>query len=493
LAGESLQIAACGGALGLLFARWWLRALLLLLPDRTISILPGAEQASLDGRVLALAVTVTLVCGIIFGLAPALRLSRTSPGGLLNQGGRGSTGSLGERRLLTGLVALEAALSVVLLAGAGLLIRSFSNLAAVQPGFRPDNVLTVQIPAPWEDVARRPNEADLERRKQYLHDVVTRMQSIPGVTAAGIVTTLPLGPVNVQTRLFIEGRPAPGPGEDIRVLYRASNPDYFRAMGIPLLRGRLFNNGDRTGQPQVVIVNDTMARRYWPGEDAVGRRLSFAGTNGPWATVIAVAGDVRQNGLSSEPVPEVYTSIVQTLLGPQVSTIVLRTAGDPSVLGPTVRAAIRQLNPNQPIAELKTMNQLLVESTARPRLYTVLLAVFAALALLLAAAGIFSVISWTMSQSTREIAIRMALGATPRTVLASVMRRTLAGAAAGTLLGIGAAVPLTRVLKTQLYGVTANDPVTFVAVPILLMIVAGVAAWLPARRAAAVNPVEAMR
>jgi putative ABC transport system permease protein len=490
---ESLRIALCGGALGMLFAHWWVKALLLLLPDRTIAGLPGADRALVNGRVLLFSLAATLVCGILFGLAPALRLSRTSPADVLREGGRGGAGRRGERRLLTTLIAVEAALSVLLLAGAGLLIRSLSNLLHVQPGFRPEHVLTVQIPAPWEDVSRRPDEASVERRKIYLQEIGARIESLPGVSVAGVVTTLPLGPVNVQTRIFIEGRPAPGPGEDIRILYRASTPGYFRAMGIPLLRGRLFEAGDRTGQMSVAIVNDAMARRYWPGEDALGRRISFAGRNGPWTTVIGIAGDVRQNGLETDPVPEIYTSIAQTLLGPQVSTVVLRTAGDPAALGSAVRAAIRQMNPAQPITELKTMDQVLWELSARPRLYTILLAVFAVLALLLAASGIFSVISWTVSRSTREIGIRMALGASPRDVVAGSMRRTLAAAAAGALLGVAAALPLARVLASQLYGITAQDPLTLACVPLLLMAVAALAAYLPARRATRVDPVAALR
>ncbi|HEY0421572.1 MAG TPA: ABC transporter permease, partial [Acetobacteraceae bacterium] len=488
---ENLLVAAAGGALGILFAKWWLRGLLLLLPNRSIPIIPGADQAVIDGRVFGLAALVSLVCGILFGLAPAWRLSAAHPGHALQETGRAGSGSVRQRRALSGLIALETALTVILLTGAGLLLRSFSHLTSVPLGFHPEQVLTVQIPSPWTDPSQRPNPADLERRMNYLHEIVGRVQALPGVTAAGIVTTLPFGPVVVQTRIFIEGRPAPAPGEDIRLQYRAASPDYFRAMGITLLRGRGFTESDRAGQPAVAIVNDAMARKHWPNENAVGKRFSFAGAGGPWVTVVGVIAGARQ-GLRDEPAPELYTSYTQTILGPQVSTIVLRTPNDPGRLAAAARAAIHQLDASQPVTEVKAMTRIVSESAARPRLYAVLLAVFAGLAMLLAGAGIFSVILWTVNQSTREIGIRMALGATPGQVLRAAMHWALVGAGAGVILGIAGAMALTRLLAAQLYGVTTTDPWTFGSVAVLLLAMAALAAYLPARRATRVDPMAAL-
>ncbi|HXB68539.1 MAG TPA: ABC transporter permease [Candidatus Acidoferrales bacterium] len=498
LLGESLVIAGFGGALGLLFAYWGLRALVASLPVRTISILPGLDRAGLGsgsagGRVLLVSVLASLASAIVFGLFPALQLSRPNIEGSLKEGGRATTASVRGRRFLSGLIVLETALSVVLLVGAGLMIRSFARTMQVNLGFRPEHVLTAQIPSPWDD-SRRSSPEETARQMQYFRQIVKGVQGIPGVSAAGLVTVLPLGVVHIQTRIFIHGRPAPGPGEDIRVQYRGVSPDYFGVMGIPVLRGRGFTEDDRTGQPAVVVVNQAMARAFWPNEDAVGKQISMGNpTTGPWITVVGVVAGVRHDRLTAEPEPELYTSYLQTLLAPQVSTVVLRTADNPLSLATTLRAAIHQINPNQPVAEVKTMTQVVSDSVAQPRLYTVLLAIFAALALLLAAAGIFAVISCTVNQSTHEIGIRMALGATPAHVLRAMMRRAVVEAAVGAGFGLAIAAGLTGVLKSQLYGVTATDPLTFAAVPVLLTCVALAATYLPARRATRVDPLVALR
>jgi putative ABC transport system permease protein len=491
---ESLLIAVAGGALGILFAHGWLRALLPMLPARSVPILPGAEQAGLNGTVLAVSVLASVVTGIVFGLLPAWKMSRPNLEESLKEGSRTNTGGIGRRRLLGGLIALETALSVILLAGAGLLIRSFANLLDVQLGFRPEHVLTLQIPSEWASLTQRNDPAATERKMQYFREIVQHMQAIPGVSAAALVTVLPLGAVQINTRIFIEGRPAPGPGEDLRVAYRAISPDYFRAMGIPLLRGRTFTDDDRTGQPGVAIVSEAMAHHFWPNEDAVGKRITLNNaTTGPWIAIAGVVASVRHAGIRTEPDSELYTSYRQTLLAPQVASVVLRTALDPLALAQPVRAAIRQINANQPIADLKTMSQVVSDTLARPRVYTVLLAVFAGLALLLAAAGIFSVISWTVTQSTHEIGIRMALGATPRNVRRTVMRRAILAAVGGAALGLGGAAALTNILKAQLYGISATDPLTFALAPVVLAAVAWLAAYVPARRAIRIDPMAALR
>lgn len=491
---ESLLISAGGAALGLLVAQVWLRALLAMLPARSIPILPGADQAGIHGTVLAVSILASMITGIVFGLLPAWQTSRPNLEESLKEGSRANTGGLRKRRLLAALIALETALSVILLAGAGLLIRSFANLLEVQPGFRPEHVLTLQIPSEWANSSQRNNPAETERKKQYFTAIVSRMQSIPGVNAAALVTVLPLGAVQINTRIFIEGRPAPGPGESLTVAYRAISPDYFRAMGIPLLRGRAFTDDDRADRPSVVVISEAMARHFWPNEDAVGKRITLNNaTNGPWLAVAGVVGSVRYDGLKSEPSSELYTSYMQTLLAPQIASIVLRTALDPVKLAPEARAAIHQINPNQPVAEMKSMSRVVSDAVAQPRLYTVLLAVFAALALVLAAAGIFSVISWTVTQSTHEIGIRMALGAAPGDVLRAVMRQAMFAALGGAALGLAGAAALTHILKSQLYGVTATDPLTFSLAPAVLAVVAFIAAYVPARRATRIDPMSALR
>jgi predicted permease len=484
---ESLPIAFAGGAAGLLLAHLGLRGIIAMLPARSVPILPGADQAALDGRVLTVALTACLGATIIFGLAPALTLA--GPG----LSDRSHAHGLRHRRLLGSLIALEAALSVVLLAGAGLMLRSFSRLMDVQLGFRPEHVLTAQIPSAWVSYAQRQDPGDIQRKMQSLQAIVHRVESLPGVTAAGLTSVLPLSAVQIQTLVLIEGRPTPGPGDAARVAYRAVSPGYFRAMGIPLLRGRIFTEEDRTGAAPVVIVSDRMAHQFWPNEDAVGRRLSLAGPSGPWQTVIGIVGSVRFDQLTAEPSAELYTSYVQTLLAAQVATLALRTAADPAQLAPALRAAIHEVDRNQPITELKTMNRVVDDRVAQRRLYTVMLSVFAGLALLLAAAGISSVISWTVSHATREIGIRMALGATPRAVLRTAMSRAVAQASIGGLLGTGAALGLTRFLKSQLYGVTPTDPLTLAAALLLLGVVAWLAAYIPARRAMRVDPMTALR
>jgi putative ABC transport system permease protein len=491
---ESLLIGVAGGALGILFAYGWLRGLLAMLPTRTVSILPGAEQADLNGTVLAVSVAASVVTGIVFGWLPSWQISRPNLEESLKEGSRANTGGMGRKRLLAGLIALETALSVILLAGAGLLIRSFANLLDVQLGFRPEHVLTLQIPSEWASLTQRNDPVETERKMRYFREIVQRAQTIPGVSAAALVTVLPMGSVQIGTRIFIEGRPAPGPGEDLRVAYRAISPDYFRAMGISLLRGRAFTDDDRAGQPGVAIVSEAMARHFWPNEDPVGKRITLNNaTTGPWITIAGVVASVRYDSLRTDPDSELYTSYLQTLLAPQVASVVLRTPLDPLVLAQPVRAVIHQINPHQPIADVKTMTQVVSDTMARPRLYTVMLAIFAGLALVLAAAGIFSVISWTVTQSTHEIGIRMALGATSGNVLRAVMLRAMLATLVGAVLGLGGAAALTNFLKSQLYGISATDPVTFALAAIVLAAVAWLAAYVPARRATRIDPMAALR
>jgi putative ABC transport system permease protein len=490
---ESLLIAFASGILAVFLLRAWLRLLLSLVSGRTFSILPGAETASLDLRILAVSVLATFLTGILFGVLPAMRLSANleEP---LKEGARANTGGLRRRCFFTALVVLETALSVTLLTGAGLLLRSFRERIHVPLGFRPEQVLTVQIPSEWRGLTQPNDPASVARSKHYFAEIVSRLQSVPGVTAAAITTVLPLGSVHINTRIFIQGRPAPPPSEQIRIAYRGVTPDYFRVMGIPILHGRAFTAEDREDAPKVVMVSESAAHRFWPNEDAIGKQIALNNAaSGPWYTVVGIAAGVRWSSLTTEPGPELYTCFQQVLLAPQVSTVVIRSARDPAELAGDARIAIRAINGNQPLAEIRTMSRVVSDSIAQSSLYTTLLACFAGLALLLAAAGIFSVIAWTVSQSTHEIGIRMALGASSGHILRTAMARPLAGAAIGAAIGQGGAALLTRLLQGQLFGVTATDPLTFGLMPVVLLAVAWFAAWIPARRAARIDPMLALR
>lgn len=478
---ETLVIALSGGLLGLLVARGFLRLALRLLPVRTVPIFPRMDEAAIDGRVLAVSLAITVLSAIVFGLVPALRFARPAiEPALREEGGRVSSSR--RKRLLSGLIALEAALSVILLAGAGLMLRSFLNRIDVLPGFQPDHVLTAAIPSPWKPGAAN-NPAEMTRKVLYLHEVLDRVQHLPGIHAAALTTNLPFASVQVQTIIRLEGHPAPRPGEEFRLGYSAVSAAYFRVLGIPLQRGRAFSETDTEGRPLVAIVNEAMARRFWPGEDAIGKRLTFnpAGA-GPWMTVVGIAGNVRRFSLTEEPGAQIYANYAQSLLAPQTSALVLKTSLDPLSLSAALANVIHQVNPDQPVSDVKTMPQIVWDSVAQTRIYTVLLAIFAALALALAAAGIFSAITWQINQSTHELGIRVALGAAPRNLLAATMTRSLVETLAGATAGVFGAAALTGILKSQLYQVTALDPAVFILAPVLLVLVSLAAAFLSARR-----------
>jgi putative ABC transport system permease protein len=477
---ESLAIAALGGLAGM--------------PVRAVPIFPRMEQASLDGRVLAVCVLISAATAIVFGLLPAIELSRPNLDLVLREGGRSNTGGARRRRILSGLIALEAALSVVLLVGAGLMARTMKNILDVQPGFRAEHVLTAQLPSAFTPGG---TWAPPPERIEYFGNILKRVARLPGVSEAAFVTGMPMASVSVNTLVRIEGRPAPGPGQDPRVGYFSVSADYFGVMGIPLLRGRAFTEADASGQPLVAVVNQAMARHFWPGEDAVGKRITtWMAPNPPasaWMTIVGVAADVRNMGLTLEPDSQLYTSFRQSLLSPQTAAIVLRTRLDPLALASAVRAEIHRVNSYQPVAEVKTMSQLVADSLARQRIYTLLLAIFGGLALALAGAGIFSVISWTVNQTRRDIGIRMALGATPGQVAWPLMRRALAETLAGAAVGLAVAAALSGILKSQLYQVSPSDPSILVAAPLVLAAAAALASYVPARRALRADPMAALR
>jgi putative ABC transport system permease protein len=477
---ESVLLALLGGVLGLLLAAWGVRALAALYPERIP--VPRLDQSGIDAYVLGFTLLVSAASGIVFGLAPAWQALRTDLNEALKESGRSTSGGLGALRFRNLLVAAEVALSLVLLAGAGLMLRSFLRLLQVHPGFRAQKVLTVRLPLPAYRIP------DRKQQPAYYTGILRHVQALPGVQAAGLVTMLPLSGGEALIT-FAKSQAAALRGEvSLVVAFRAVSPDYFRALGIPLLLGRSFTDADTVGAPRVAIVNQALARRCWPGENPLGKSLPV----GEPLLVVGVVGNVKHIRLSAEPDPELYLPYLQ-YLGVPHSTLVIRTSAEPLKLAATVRRGIRQLHADQPITDVKTMEEVVVGSLATPRFYTLLLGIFAGLALALAAAGVYGVMSYSVSRRTQEIGIRMALGAQPGAVLRLMFwqggKWILFGVAAGVL----GAVATTRLIAKLLYGVSPTDTATLILVSLLLVAVALAASYLPARRAARVEPVAALR
>jgi putative ABC transport system permease protein len=470
---ESLSLAAAGGVFGIALAWLGNRALVAILPAQyQLGRLGGTR---IDLEVLWFALALTTSTALLFGTGPAFIMSRFS----LREMGRTITQSAGRTRWRGALVAAEVALSLTLLIGAGLLMRSFVTLAGVDPGFRPDHVLTAMVPVSAQVLKDKPK---MIRR---LSDIVDRAQALPGATAAGISTAIPMGTVNVTVRMELPGHK----GEEIGVNYKAVSPGYFNAMGIPLRLGRLFTPRDNGSGPAVAIVNEAFARKYSQGEDPIGQKLGSQGDT----TMIGVVADQRQRALDKPAEPEVYEPY-QQYLGPALGAmLVLRTHGDPLKMAAPLRQAVHQAYPDQPISELVTMNERLSDSMAEPRLYTSLLGIFAAVALALTAIGVYGIMAYSVGRRTREFGIRMALGAAPADVLRVAIRGGLALIAGGAAIGIAGAWIVTRYIRSMLYGVAPRDPVTFVAAPLLLIAIGAIACYLPARRATSIDPNVALR
>lgn len=481
---ESLLLAGLGAALGILFASWGARLLVNSFPRSPI--LAPVDYRGFDATMFGFALAVALLASVIFGLAPALQLSRTN----LNRELRGPR-RFASRRLL---IVVETALSLILLIGAGLMIRSFERLLEVHPGFLAENVLTVQVPMPsflnFVSIASR-KDVEIRQAAEY-GDLIDHIRTLPGVVAAGVATALPLGPVEVHTQIGFEGDP--NSQQDHGAQLCAVSPDFFRALGIPLAAGRAFTAADTAGAPEVAIVNDVVARRYWPNESAIGKHVNMSGAPaGPWYEVVGVVAAIHHRKLSDQFQSELYRPY-QQYLGPAFgSVIAIRSMRDPSALVPLVRSQIRTLYPNQPIGDIKPMEDLVAQTVAQPRFYTALLATFSLLALVLAVAGIYGVMSYSVAQRTREFAIRMALGSTGRQLLILVLREGLAMVVAGVGLGVAGAMALTRLIRSELYDTTPTDPTVFVTVSIMLVIVAAAAGYFPASRAASVHPTVALR
>ena len=481
---ESMLLSCCGGAAGLLFAQWGTRMLVALKP-RELSWLNGAQ---LDSRVLLFVVAVSVFTGIIFGMAPALLAARTDVAAALNEGGRSKTASVAGHRLRKIMVTAEVAFALVLLAGAGLLIKGFSRLRAVNPGFHPAGVLTVYLQLP----ATRYHE--IPKQTLFRRELLARLNSLPGVQT-GMVTDIPLGGNYVGHNLVIAGRPAVPKGDEPQVQTLTVMGDYFGVMQIPLRAGRDFTEMDREGQPLVAIVNEELVREFFERDNPVGSRIAWAPETGSprWMTIIGVVADVKHSGLNQPTDPAVYTPFAQTD-EPWKRTMILAIRADHSSgLVEEVKSQVWSLDRQIPVSDVQTMEQRMAVSLAEQRFYMLLLGAFAALALILAGIGIYGVVAYTASQSTHEIGIRMALGGQRRDVLRLIMTEAAKLTLVGILIGIAGALAVTRVMAGLLFEVRPHDPATFAAVAILLALVTLAACYIPARRATQVDPMVALR
>ncbi len=481
---ESLLLALLGSVLGLGFAYLGIKALVLISPRDLVSL----QGVGLNLTVLGWTLGVSLLTGIIFGLAPALHVSRLNLNDSLKEGGKSESAQAGgSRRLRSALVVSEIALAVVLLASAGLLIRSFIRLQQVDRGFQTDNLLTMVVRVP--DARYREDAQFVE----FFSQALERTRHLPAVRSAGMVNFLPLyGGLGSNTGFKIEGRPEPPPGQGPSTDVRVADAGYFPTMGIPLLRGRNFSDNEQREPKHVILINEALARKHFPDEDPIGRRLDVAMFEKPQpAEIIGVVGNVRYDSLIDESPPAVY--FPHPDLTYPFMTLVIRTDGEPTAIAPAVQREIRTLDPNQPVSDVRTMNQVMADWVSRSRFNTLLLGLFAGLATLLSAVGIFGVMNYSVALRTREIGLRLAIGAQPRQVLLLILRQGLLLTIAGVVLGLAAAFALTRLLSGLLFGVEAVDVTTFTSISILLVLVSLLACYLPARRAMRIDPLSALR
>jgi putative ABC transport system permease protein len=484
---ESVLLSLGGGLFGLLLAWASLGPLLKI----SAGTWPQAFTVGIDRSVLVFTITVSVVTGLVFGIAPALRTTRLDLRETLNEGSRGSTPGPGHQRLRGALIASEFALAMLLVVGAALLLRSFSRMQDVSIGFLPDHLLVADLPISQGAYAKP------EQRYAFFDRLVDRVRTLPGVRSAGAASTLPVSGTGGLIHFNIYGRPPKTPHDYIAAGYRAVTANYFETLGVPLLQGRFIAPADIEKAPSVVVINATMARAYFPGENPLGKRLQIGAmpeSEVPWMEIVGVVGDVTQ-GLGLDPKAEMYLPYHQgdQLLPVFQLSVVLRTAGDPRQQAAALRAALAEIDPNQPLVKVRTMEDNMAATVAEPRFRAWLIGIFAGLALLLAAVGIYGVMSYSVTQRTSEIGIRITLGAQPQDVFRIVVGEGLRFALIGVALGVAGGLALTRLLNSFLYGVSATDPLTFSGVAVLLILVSAAACFFPAHRATRVDPIIALR
>ena len=482
---ESLLLALAGGILGALIASQGIGILVHAVSGNIGTSTPGWDEVSINVRVLAITLVVALLTGLLFGLAPAWRASQIELQSALNESGRGTSFGRERRRLRDALVAAQVSLSCMLLIAAALLIQSFSRLQAVNPGFQPTKVLLMQL-----DLSnlRYPTN---EKRAAFFDRVLERIRAVPGVESTGASRLVPFGGGGGNAGISIEGRSRDLSGKSMNADLTPVTPDYLRTLGIPLVNGHGITEHDTTNSQSVIMINETLARLYLPGEDPLGKQVTFSGRPQKFE-IVGVVRDFKQWGLDAPVRPNVFTAQTQTPFGAS-RTFAIRTANEPAVMMNTLRDIIRGLDPELPITRLRSMETLLSASVSQPRFRTLLLSVFAALALILAVIGIYGVIAYAVNERTREIGVRMALGAQRWNVLGMVLREGMKLAGIGVVIGLAGAFSFTRLFTKLLYEIKPTDPLTFAGIPLLMLVVALLACWLPARRASKVDPMEALR
>ena len=481
---ESVLLAAFGGDIGLLLSVVGLSVLRRFIPPN----ISQAQAITIDAKVLIFTVLVSLVTGLIFGLAPATQAANFNLNDTLKESGRDSAAGSRGNRIRGLLVISEVAVSFILLIGAGLLINSFLRLRNVDPGFRAERVLTMKIVLP------EVRYADKEQRGVFYRELIRRVETLPGLISAAVATNLPLTESGNSVGVSIEGRADPAPDRVPIVITRIVSPRYFETMGIPLLKGRAFTEEDKTESPAVVVVSETTARSFWPGEDALGKHIKIGPSNSDnrWLRVVGVVKDVRQFELVVEPKPQMYLPFTQANFF-EPRALVVKTNLEPLSLAATVRKTVWEIDKDQPVSDIASMETIVSESVARQRFSMLLLGIFAGLALVLAAVGIYGVMSYSVAQRTREIGIRMALGAQRTDVLKLTIGQGLKLVLTGVVIGLAAAFVLTRVMSSLLFGISATDPITFITISLVLVSVAVLASYIPALRATRVDPMFALR
>lgn len=474
---ESLLLSLIGGGLGLLLGYGTLRYLKMALPAN-LQLLPSVQ---IDSAVLVVSMAAAILVGILTGLAPAMAASKANLATALKEGSDRASGSHRHHRLRGAFVTAEIAIAIVLLSGSGLLIRSFVRLTTAELGFHPAGLLTLRVSLPF--VFESASNVD-----QFLSQLLERVKRMPGVDAAATGNVLPLGGFRASTTVVVDGQPPAPVGTAPAIAMTSVSPDYFRALGIPVLRGRPFTDADGADSPRVLVVNQAFANRFLPGRDGIGKRISLG--PGPWEEIVGIVGNVREQRLRVSDEPRVYSSYRQ-FRDPE-NFVILKTSTPLALVGPVAKA-VHAIDPTVPVDNVATMDERVAESLSSDRTNMLLMGIFAALGLIQAAIGIFSVIAYMVSRRSHEIAIRMALGAQPREAFQLVLRQGLALTGAGIAIGLAGAIVATRALRNLLYGVTPRDPLTLATVVVLLAIVAMLACYIPARRAARLDPVVTLR
>jgi putative ABC transport system permease protein len=483
---ESIVLALAGGALGALLAVWGVALTASSIPQSLAQYIPGWENVAVNQRALLFTLGVSVLTGVVFGLAPALQATRASFNDTLKEGGR-TSGGHARSRLRSLLVVAEITLSLVLLVGAGLMIKSFIGLTRVEPGFNPSHVVVMDLTLAGAKYEKNPPRVD------FYQQLLSKIKSLPGVEKVGAVNVLPLSRSNTSSNFTVEGRTLPPKGQETDADWRSISPDYTATMNIPLLRGRYLTDADdRANAPRALLINDVLAARFFPNDDPLGKRLDFgdAEKNGYWEIVGVVRG-VRHEGLEEKINPEVYVAHAKSPW--RTMTLVVRTTNDPAQIVSAVQSELRSIDRDQPIFNVRTLDRVVHESLAGPRVAAVMMGVFALVALLLATIGIYAVMSYAVTQRTHEIGVRLALGAQASDILRMVVGQGMLLTLVGLIIGLGASLLLTQAMTKVLYDVKATDPVTFISITTLLTLVAFAANYFPARRATRVDPMQALR